>query len=274
MPASHGAPTAVAVVAFDGGDFVVVVHGHTPFCYYGPPMHMPSAIQSIGLPSELHADRVVAGMLREMVEAHVVRMEACKWIVGHMPDGNSRAQAKIAKAIEDRGGPFVLKVFVRPGKRGRYSLDIYSVDGWDAERRDTITADDAIPEKPWLACMHAAITSYGKHRYDEELNVHLLVTHHCLSRLCQRCGARTRGDLYDAVQGLWAAFLREHDAHVGRKGWLRDGYRMRFPVRHDGARKTTALAVLNHYDDERGGIVVATILDDPLARVALPNKQP
>lgn len=227
-----------------------------------------TSIQSLGPPPEKHADRVVAEMLRDIVKA---RMRMNVDIVKSMrmrgfDDGNPRAQKKFARKLAELGRPFVLEALCETGKRGRYTLSIYHVDGWNPGLKEPIF-DEAqmIPIKPWLTVAHHKITSKGRHVYDHDANHLLFMTHHALSRLSQRCGARTPTDLLHAVASIWTASQRELIPGVpGQQQHERlpNGYRLRFPLVADGVNNTNfGVAVFEHYDDGEGGLVVKTILD-------------
>ena len=79
------------------------------------------AIHSVGAPPEQHADRVVAEMLHVLVRGRLEREKHIKATL-NLPDGNPRAQAKLAKKLEERGWPFILSLR-ETGKRGRYELN-------------------------------------------------------------------------------------------------------------------------------------------------------
>jgi hypothetical protein len=66
-------------------------------------------IQSVGAPPEEHADRVVAEMMRSMVQSRLSRDSLINAAI-NMPDGNPKAQAKLAKKLRDIGWPFVFDV--------------------------------------------------------------------------------------------------------------------------------------------------------------------
>jgi hypothetical protein len=57
-------------------------------------------IRSIGPPPELHADRVIALMLRQAAEEHATLIDTTAEIVGSSSSGTPRAQAKLLDRIE------------------------------------------------------------------------------------------------------------------------------------------------------------------------------
>jgi hypothetical protein len=215
-------------------------------------------IHSVGAPPEQHADRVVAEMLRFLVRG---RLEREKEIAAalNQPDGNPRAQQKLAKRLEDKGWPFVFRVdLVKAGKRGRYTLHFFGLDGFSPSRRKIIVEEQDIPSKPWLALSSFLIVSKGNHAYDESSGILMLLTHHALSRLAQRTSVRTISDLFGAVIGLWGAHV---DYVVEHGSGFRDGQRLAFQLGPDGG---SAAAVLTHHRDvERSKVVVvATIIEE------------
>ena len=98
---------------------------------------------------------------------------------------------------------------------------IYDWVGFDPERNLTIRASDVPPLKPWLACWSTLFSALdGKRR--SARGAFLLVTHHALSRLAQRLGAREPDDLLAAMQTLGqAGIARMHrdDDGVGMQAW-------------------------------------------------------
>jgi hypothetical protein len=180
------------------------------------------------------------------------RQRRIQQVLDNTPDGNPRAQRKMVSKIESLGKPFVLRVEIEPGKRGRYELLTVIIDGWDPSRSALILdEDDRIPERPWLACTWALTKSVGRHRYNTETGWPFFCTHHALVRLAQRCGARTANDLLTAVNNIWMAWL----TCLNERG--RIPLRLRFYLRDD----TYAVALLKHADCESG--VLAQLSDKP-----------
>ena len=142
-------------------------------------------------------------------------------------------------------------------KRGRYTLWVHWIDGWDAGRKDIIFGDEhAIPAKPWLACSITRLASKGRGIYREKNLTMMVITHHALSRLAQRCGAKTPEDLIDAVANIWMAFAEQCEARKSVR-WART-------IAGSGFKSTkglAAFAALKPYEDCESAVVVATILD-------------
>lgn len=214
-------------------------------------MHTSLAIKSFGPPPEKYADRIVAEMLHLIIKASAKRLGQIRSALTAMPDGNPKAQQKIVRKLEQLGGPFLLSAsLLSSGKRGRYKIGAVFIDGWDATHEQIVHIDDAMPTKPWLACTHVVLTSKGRHDYENKAAVPLMVSHHAMSRLAQRCGAETPIDLLIAVNNIWCAFIDQ--IHVT---WPRDGAHLKFRL----TRTLSAFAVLRQGD--KGEIVVTTILD-------------
>jgi hypothetical protein len=74
-------------------------------------------------------------------------------------DGNPRAQAKMEAKVRKLG---VLTTYLIPGKRGRYTLHIYSLAGWDPQRDDLIEPGDPIPKKPWICALYRVVHGQGQ----------------------------------------------------------------------------------------------------------------
>jgi hypothetical protein len=159
------------------------------------------AISSIGAPHELHADRIVANMLK-----HFAQQNAKMWDVIHsitkgpfVRDGNPRAQKKLAERVKTAGAEWVQ---LTPGKRGRYRLSIYAMVGWNPNTDSIIEVGDTIPPKPWLADMFHTITGLGRGLIECVTHSALFITHHSLSRCVQRWQARTLADLLKVIKTI------------------------------------------------------------------------
>jgi hypothetical protein len=153
-------------------------------------------IECLGPPPERHADRVTGDMIRFLITERVgtqTRIEAELVRSFGKRDGNPKAQAKLVERVKSAGGKTLLSVLLCPGKRGRYSLAIYDWVGFDPERNVTIQGSDVPPLKPWLACWLTLFSALDGKR-DSATGAFLLVTHHALSRLAQRLGAREPDD--------------------------------------------------------------------------------
>jgi hypothetical protein len=185
-----------------------------------------------------------------------------------MPDSRPQDQQRIVEKLKDVGGPSLLVAgLMSSKKRGRYQLRMLFIDGWDAARKEVISPKDSIPDKPWLAVTWVDLISRGRFRYDQNGGIEILVTHHALSRLAQRCNdARKPIDLISAVTNIWAKYAEQSVKHDGER-WVTDGYRLTFPLN----KTENAVAVLNNYNDGKGGIVFATIIDE---RSSIPTSPP
>jgi len=106
-------------------------------------------IESIGRPPERHADRVVAEMMRQLARDRSRLWDTISEVVANSSDGSPRAQRKMEKRIKRAGA---LTTDLWPGKRGRYTLMVYDLCGWDAQRDAAIQLGDRIPERPWISC--------------------------------------------------------------------------------------------------------------------------
>jgi hypothetical protein len=222
-------------------------------------MNVPQ-IQSIGEPPERHADRVVGEMIRWLIQARA-RIWPNFWkAVGAGNFGNPVGQQRTVARMRTAGHPFLTGIELEPAKRCRYSLAIGEIEGFDPDRQMSIDDEDALdrlPGRPWLAVRFTYLEGKGPGRKPgiEEIRP-LLVSHHALSRLTQRCGARHPVDLILAVRGLCDAFLV-----AGIKGpdAIPLGHRMPFTLPAD--KGGGGIAVLARHDDpEMKAAVVVTML--------------
>ena len=206
-------------------------------------------IQSAGPPPAAHADRVVAEMLHLLAKVHGIVVSNLRNFFKTVRDGNPRAQLKLVDQIKRIGYPLVLDVELQTGKRGKYSMQIFLIGCFDPVQKQLIMENDVIPEKPWLSFSCILHESHGHGVYDQSPYTLVYVTHHALSRLTQRCGARTVDDLLQAVADMCLAYF---DRTEEQKEFV-DGTRLPFKG---------GVAVLNHYDSEKKVVaVVVTVLD-------------
>jgi hypothetical protein len=165
-------------------------------------------IQSVGLPPEKHADRVVLEMMKFLAAARQEAWPGIKDVLMRSPDGNPKAQAKMLEKLKAAAGPFMFWAELKPGKRGRYKLYYLDYRPWNPETKEAVKPEDmVIPEMPWVAFMVVEHSSKGDHRYEVSRIVVLLMTHHALSRLTQRCGARTIFEVWKAACEIVAAYI-------------------------------------------------------------------
>ena len=161
-------------------------------------------IQSIGLPHEIHADRVVAQMLRQVAETSAPYISGFVERIKASSDGSPKAQRKLAARIIQAGG---FEVELMPGKRGRYELSFYSWCCWNDTTDRLIGPGDVPPPKPWIATLFFHLISKGGGSRDLELRYTptCFITHHCLSRAAQRFGMRTVPQLLITARQIWQA---------------------------------------------------------------------
>jgi hypothetical protein len=166
-------------------------------------------IQSIGPPPEKHADRVIAEIMRFIVGVRAREWPDVEAIFTdpHASDGNPKAQAKLVKKIKAAAGECCLGAQLRPGKRGRYTVTSFFLSGWDPAEERLVTDPEAIPYQPWSALSAHRIERHGHRQVKWQHFPVLFITHHALSRLAQRCGARTAIEVYRAVQLIALEFL-------------------------------------------------------------------
>jgi hypothetical protein len=210
-------------------------------------MNQMPEIQSIGSPPEKHADRVVLEMLKVIAGARQLTWPEIRDIVGQCPDGNPKAQAKMLEKLKV-ANPFTVGTQLIPGKRGRYELYFLDAHVWNPATRDVMAPLAAIPKMPWLAFMIIKLTSKGGHRYAINNSIALLITHHALSRLTQRCGARTIQDVWFAAREIGATYFSTELSTESR-----DHTRLRVPLPHEMG---TVICALQSSDNNA---VVATL---------------
>jgi hypothetical protein len=209
------------------------------------------SITSVGPPPERHADRVVAEMLKQIAEWSAPLLPGIAAAIKASSDGSPKAQRKLEARIKQAGA---FDTVLTPGKRGRYELAFFCWGGWNPTTRSRVLPGDPLPEKPWLAIHAYRILSDG--RGSERIQIKsrpvVFVTHHALSRLAQRAGARAYHDLLEAMVCFWDAA-----AELLANGKLPqappEGWRVLVKT-----AAGDAIAVI--YRDEEGSFIVKTVL--------------
>jgi hypothetical protein len=191
------------------------------------------AISSIGAPHEIHANRVVANMMRHFAKRHVATWELITAITKNplARDGNARAQGKLEAKVQAAGAAWK---HLEPGKRGKYRLIVSSWVGWNPSTDSRIlSAEDEI-ERPWLALDYYTVAGLGRGlvRYSTRLAV--FISHHSLSRTVQRWAARNLTDVERVIKTLAAPMLDYIvEAELKDEEWRKrispDGVRLRMP---------------------------------------------
>jgi hypothetical protein len=163
-------------------------------------------IASEGPPPERHADRVVNDMIRWLAVETARSREAVVHVLAHSADGNPKAQGRLADRIRAAGNGVITQVGLESGKRGRYRLAYCYWAVWDPDRDCAVVGRDELSAgKLWLSYFLCQTTSKGGGKYSDVAAPALLVSHHALSRLAQRCGARTPLDLLGGMFSMWNA---------------------------------------------------------------------
>jgi hypothetical protein len=215
-------------------------------------------IQSLGRPPELHADRVVAEMIHWILAERDRRWEVfwAEWNSGSI--GNPLGQSRMVKRMREAGGDLLLHLHLDPGKRARFELTLSEVIGYDPQLNAAIHAKGPPPPpKPWLAVVATHVKWYGRVRHPEIDDAEvLLLTHHALSRLAQRAGARTPADLLMATRVLFDVILH---ARIERDELPTAGRRFTISLPEHMGEATAVVA--RHENPEVRAFVVTTILE-------------
>jgi hypothetical protein len=200
--------------------------------------------------------------------AFIIKVRAALWAQGKAtitPSamGNPTSQARHIARLRDLNGALWPFVHLEPGKRGRYKLDVVEITGWDAVahcRIDEFGEIAELPSRLWLFVHHLQLI--GRPHAEPECTSGALVwlTHHALSRLCQRCNARDPRDLIVATHGLIDAICKaETDGTMPRPVTNPAGHRLCVEL---GGDLGDCIAVLERHDSllEQVAPVVVTIL--------------
>jgi hypothetical protein len=165
----------------------------------------------------------------------------------------------MVKRMREAGGELLLMLHLDPGKRARFELTVSEISGYDPEINDVIHDEGPpAPPRPWLAVVCTHVKWHGRGRHPEIKGAEvLLLTHHALSRLAQRAGARTPADLLMATRALFDVILH---ARIAPDDELPPAGR-RFTIGLSGHMGEATAVVTRHDDPEVRALVVATILE-------------
>jgi hypothetical protein len=207
-------------------------------------------IQSVGAPHSIHADRVVANMMRHLSLRHASLWELVDKITkgGFVRDGNPRAQGKLRDQIKAAGASFVR---LTPGKRGKYKLLVSDLVGWDPATDRLIAVGEPVPEKPWLANMIHTIEGQGHGYVQYVSSISTYLTHHCLSRVTQHWAVRTIPELVKVAETVIHAVM-EYDMKSDADWSRASSEGIKIPV------SDVATAVLKRHE-KYGAFVVVTL---------------
>jgi hypothetical protein len=233
-------------------------------------------ISSIGLPPDLHAERIVTEMLRWLHAEHKRQHERLLACAGGIldvrtmgtPKGQHRAAARLKKATND----IALDIRLLPAKRGKFTLTLVDWSIWDPIAG--VLAEDG--PMPPIACLAGVLTVFtgANHRPEVKVVTPLVVTRHACVRLAQRAGIRTVDDLIVAMRELWWAtsaliygLAPDRWLSPPNNGWF-------LPIKTvDG--ETLAMAVLDRDRDAGERLVVKTVLagDMVVSEMLVPTRQ-
>ena len=186
-------------------------------------------IESIGPPPEAHAQRIAGEMARWLIVQSEKRWKAMAKVVEKAKDGNPTAQWKLAHRLAAAAGPAVFDLAVQTGKRGRYVMRFACWTGW--VNGEPTSSGQALPERPWLGVGWMTVTNKGGYHAEFDDYIWLLVNHHAMARLAERCGARTPLQLAATLGVLSKAFMKYAIDHTepGEKATIPpEGWRVPF----------------------------------------------
>jgi len=242
------------------------------------PIVVPQII-SVGAPPEQHADRVTA----EMIE-FIVRLRAAVWAKGEatLPPsamGNPTSQARHVARLRKLNGALWPFLHLTPGKRGRYTLELIEITGWDGNAHRRIDAFDDIAELPsrlWLYVEHIRSVCRINAASEGSGGGIVWLSHHALSRLCQRCNARRPRDLIVATHALVSAVCEAETANILPRPIINPaGHRLRVEL---GGGLGDCVAVFQRHErllDETTPVCVSILPPDAdLAASEIPPANP
>jgi hypothetical protein len=149
----------------------------------------------------------IARMLKDIARQHARVWQTIHDITRdpHVRDGNPKSLGRMEAKVRAAGVSFTKLI---PGKRGRYTLYIHAMCGWNPETGKLIDVDDLFPPKPWISCLVYQIKGTGNGNIEFRSWSQLYLTHHCLSRAAQRWGVRTAAELAHAIKVISGEAVR------------------------------------------------------------------
>jgi hypothetical protein len=163
-------------------------------------------IESIGPPPEMHAQRVAGEMARWLIAQGEERWKKMAKVVKGAKDGNPTAQWKLAHRLAAAAGPAVFDIAVSPGKRGKYTMRFSCWTGW--VNGEPTVEGQILPERPWLGVGWMTVKNMGGYQAEFDDFIWLLINHHAMARLAERCGARSPIQLVQMLGVMSKAFLK------------------------------------------------------------------
>jgi hypothetical protein len=162
----------------------------------------PPAIQSIGPPPDLHAERVCGEMIRWLHAEHKRLRARGNGLIDVRQMGAPQGQLRVAERLRKALGPLALNVMLILAKRGKFTLGVTEWRVWDPAANAPVPAGALAPPAAWLAAALNIYSAVG-YRPASQVLVPLLVSRHACVRLAQRADVRTAADLVTAMRDLW-----------------------------------------------------------------------
>ena len=221
-------------------------------------------IASIGPPPDKHAERIVSEMLRYMHEQRTkMHRKHGHTMIDVRTMGAPKGQIKTVEKMRQKIGPLLLEIGLAPAKRGKFVMITSEWCLWNPKAQLPVSSEEPAPEgAAWLA---VTSSTYTGNNYVPKVTtgLALIITHHSLTRLCQRAGVVTVGDMILAVRKLWSVtdhLMARFDPKS--QDWLRppDGsWLLAMPIQDS---PVAVIAPEREYGDV---LLVKTILDYRMA---------
>jgi len=208
---------------------------------------------------------LIGEMLRDLARKRVQIAPAIQDAILKSRDGNPRAQARMAARIRRAGAALV---DLSPGRRGRYTLAIHELVGWNPNTGKEIGVDDVILDLPWAAIYLTVIV--GRARVVKS-KLMMLMTHHALSRCAQRFKLRTPEHVFNATCNVWVALVAAFG--IIKERWYDEFFPTPMTARHVRINDAVTAVVQRYHDPvcdpegRRQALVVLTMvpsLDEPV----------
>jgi hypothetical protein len=186
-------------------------------------------IESVGPPPELHAQRIAGEMAQWLIRQGEARWKKMADVVKNAKDGNPKSQWRLANRLAVTAGPAIFDLAVAPGKRGKYTMRFSCWTGW--VNGEPTKDGQVLPERPWLGIGWMTVKNKGGYHAEFDDYIWLLINHHAMARLAERCGARSPIQLAQMLGVMSKAFMRYAVDHTepGEKASIPpEGWRVPF----------------------------------------------
>jgi hypothetical protein len=140
--------------------------------------------------------------------------------------GNPKAQRRHLQRLIKASEYAILEMGLASSKRGKpWAFHVTDWGIYDAERKQSVTIDDRMPNRPWFECLYSAVEYEVRDQPPKLTGARIfLVSNHAAIRLAQRRNARHPSDVIWALRELWFAVRPRLSEPLDSKTYLKTLY--------------------------------------------------